>query len=375
MSASFKRFIHCADLHLESRMESHLTRFQAQTRRLELMHAFSLLADYAGRYDAIAVLISGDIFDTPCVSPTAARTFLQIIRDHSNIDFLCLPGNHDKELYTILTATEDLPDNFFLLMSNPEKSHDNHILSHVTYDDITIAGLTDSPDTLPVLPYDGINLVMLHGQLSDQISFGNDGSILTYPRRSLIERNIDYIAAGHIHSHYKEKLDDRTEFCHSGCLEGRGFDECGPKGFINLTITDHVEAVFQPFSSRTFEPPRLSLTDIKNDMELSETARELLANYESSSLIRLTLTGSCDPAFPLHPDWLTDRYSSVFYHFQLDKSQLKTEVSSPLKGDLSLRGEFIKQVMQDDKLSEEMKAHIIETGLLALSGEEVRFKL
>ena len=33
-----------------------------------------------------------------------------------------------------------------------------------------------------------------------------------------------------IHKYKKEKLDNRGVYCYSGCLEGRGFDECGEKG-------------------------------------------------------------------------------------------------------------------------------------------------
>lgn len=45
-------------------------------------------------------------------------------------------------------------------------------------------------------------------------------------------KGIDYLALGHIHQHREEKLDDRGIYVYSGCLDGRGFDECGEKGFV-----------------------------------------------------------------------------------------------------------------------------------------------
>ena len=48
----------------------------------------------------------------------------------------------------------------------------------------------------------------------------------------LKNKNIDYLALGHVHKYKMEKLDNRGIYCYSGCLEGRGFDECGDKGCV-----------------------------------------------------------------------------------------------------------------------------------------------
>ncbi len=62
---------------------------------------------------------------------------------------------------------------------------------------------------------------------------------------------IDYLALGHIHSYKKERLDDRGVYCYSGCLEGRGFDECGEKGFVLLDITEgKIHTEFVPIAKR-----------------------------------------------------------------------------------------------------------------------------
>ncbi|MGX8704776.1 MAG: metallophosphoesterase family protein, partial [bacterium] len=65
------------------------------------------------------------------------------------------------------------------------------------------------------------NIVMLHGDITNLNSI---------PLSMLKERNIDYLALGHIHKFQKGKLDDRGIWVYPGCLEGRGFDEEGPKG-------------------------------------------------------------------------------------------------------------------------------------------------
>ena len=84
------------------------------------------------------------------------------------------------------------------------------------------------------IPYTAgsFNIVVLHGQIAsvsgvDQVNL-----------KRLQGENIDYLALGHIHSHSAEKLDSAGYYCYPGCLEGRGFDECGEKGFILLDITN-----------------------------------------------------------------------------------------------------------------------------------------
>ena len=56
---------------------------------------------------------------------------------------------------------------------------------------------------------------------------------------ALKNKNIDYLALGHIHGYKEAPLDGRGKYCYPGCLEGRGFDECGKKGFVLLNIENY----------------------------------------------------------------------------------------------------------------------------------------
>lgn len=56
--------IHCADLHLDSRMETLLAPGQAAERRQELLDNFIRMTDYARQNDVSLILIAGDLFDT-----------------------------------------------------------------------------------------------------------------------------------------------------------------------------------------------------------------------------------------------------------------------------------------------------------------------
>ena len=56
------KLIHCADLHLDSSMTTHLTKEKAKERKAELLASFNRMMEYADRENVSAVLIAGKIF-------------------------------------------------------------------------------------------------------------------------------------------------------------------------------------------------------------------------------------------------------------------------------------------------------------------------
>ena len=58
------RFIHCADLHLDSKMTSNLSREQAKERKMEILRTYSRMIDYAKENKIDGIIIAGDLFDT-----------------------------------------------------------------------------------------------------------------------------------------------------------------------------------------------------------------------------------------------------------------------------------------------------------------------
>ena len=87
------KIIHCADLHLDSKMETNLTKEQAKERKAELLNTFQRMVEYAAEEQVAAILIAGDLFDKKTVSATARNIVCQMIQFHPEIDFYYLKGN------------------------------------------------------------------------------------------------------------------------------------------------------------------------------------------------------------------------------------------------------------------------------------------
>lgn len=361
------KIIHCADLHLDSKMTANLSKEQAKQRRNEILNTFTRMIDYASAHEVEAVLIAGDLFDTRKVSAAAAGVVMDAVALHPDITFFYLKGNHDSESF--LLRYEEIPDNL-KLFSDTWKTY--------RLGGIVIAGLElcaanhrTAYHSL-VLDHDDYNIVMLHGQESAYAA-KDQAEVIAFSE--LKNKNIDYLALGHIHSFKHAPLDARGEYCYSGCLEGRGFDECGPKGFVLLDIDEashQAKKQFVPFAARTLETVEVDVSGCMTTQDAAEQVKKTLASggYLGRSLLKLVLTGACEVESEFQTDYLTERFSDDFYYVKTeDATTVRIDYRDYAK-DESLKGEFIRMVMASS-LSEQEKSDVIRTGIAALSGEEL----
>ena len=207
----------------------------------------------------------------------------------------------------------------------------------------------------------------MHGQVAEYKS--KDGApVISLPH--LTNKNIDYVALGHIHDYKMAKLDSRGIWCYSGCLEGRGFDECGEKGFVLLDIGEKIEAKFIPLAQRVIHEVEVPLAGSLTYNEIMKSISSAVANLPSKDIIQIDLTGEISEETEIE----TDSYESVvksdydFYYIRVkDKTETKIDFEK-YENDVSLKGEFIRLVKENDDLSDEEKSKIIMTGIKALAG-------
>ena len=126
------KIIHCADLHLDSKLEANLSKEKAKQRKGEILNTFVRMIDYAEKENAEIILIAGDLFDRNNISATASNTVKNAIYSHPGIRFYYLKGNHDSA--GIFNNPEDIPENLRLF--------DDHWTSYHEADGrITISGV------------------------------------------------------------------------------------------------------------------------------------------------------------------------------------------------------------------------------------------
>ncbi|MCR4782514.1 MAG: metallophosphoesterase [Lachnospiraceae bacterium] len=361
------KIIHCADLHLDSRMESNLTREQARERREELLDTFSRMVEYAMQNRVKVIMIAGDLFDRAQTRKSARNRILEEIRNHDDIDFLYLKGNHDNADFLSNMKEEDIPSNL--------KHFNEDSWTMYNYDsedgEVTICGreLNDKNASIMssnlVLDPARINIVMLHGQVvTGDVS--QDEIIRIDDFRG---KNIDYLALGHIHKFTEEKLDDRGVYCYCGCLEGRGFDECGRKGFVLIDISEgEISHNFIPFARRTMHEIEVSITPEMSMANVISAMEEGVSDVPADDLVKFVMRGKTGMDLDIRR--AKRNFNGRFYFSKVsDQTSVFIDYDS-FKNDRSLKGEFVR-LLQNQELDEEEKSEIVETGIKAILGEDI----
>lgn len=350
------QIIHTADLHLDSRLETNLDPVKAKERKRELLLSFDNLINYAKNNNVEAILISGDLFDRPKISAKTREYILGIIEEAPMIQFLLIYGNHDFNMFQ--EHPMGLPSNLHIFKDKWET---------ISFKNVDITGI--SGENISPALYDNLclnrskkNIVMLHGDITNLNSI---------PLSMLKERNIDYLALGHLHKYQKGKLDDRGIWVYPGCLEGRGFDEEGPKGFVLLDVTDSaIESKFIPFSKRILHDIKVDITNCDSWVEIRRNVTLKLTDIPQSDMVRVRLVGEYDLSLIKQNELLEQSLNQQYYFARVsDESRLRINAKE-YENDISLKGEFIRNVLAS-KLSEDDKNRIIEYGIKALMKEEI----
>ncbi|MBO6129911.1 MAG: DNA repair exonuclease [Pseudobutyrivibrio sp.] len=359
------KIIHCADLHLDSKMESNLDKEQASLRRIELVETYERMVEYAKDNDVRAILIAGDLFDKTHIRKDVKKRVVEQIVNAPEIDFYYLKGNHDRCDF-MEEGIDDIPSNFHMFNSDGWTSYQ--------CDAVTITGMelnSSNASTMAqrlVLDSAATNIVMLHGQQSDYE--GRDGAEIINIT-SLKGKFIDYLALGHIHKYIYEQLDDRGVYCYPGCLEGRGFDETGDKGFVLMEIENgEITSEFIPFALRRLHEINVEVTADMNLQAVATKARELLLDVDEQDLVKFVITGEREMDDELDIIRFVRLFENKYYFVKCyDRTKTLIDYDS-FKYDKSLKGEFVRIVQAQD-MDEDEKAKIIEIGIRAIMGEDL----
>ena len=393
------KIIHCSDLHLDADLRSRFDAGSAADRRAELMNTFRRLCRQAREIHARAVLICGDLFDTDTPSPSAVRAVEDLVLTYSEILFFCLRGNHDSR--SALFRTREMPSNLRLfdnswtvweLESRPEEQRfaeqrsagqrfaEQHSAGQRFAEQrfaeqrkICIIGkeADDGLITPPPLDPSNLNIVMLHGQIREGMSASDSETV---PLGALRGIGIDYLALGHLHSYRSFPLDQRGTAAYSGCLEGRGFDECGECGFVLLdtdTPSGRIRSRFIPFASRSLYRVPCDVSGCVSDAEVYERISSALSSSpaQARDLVRLELTGGLKYGCSPDPALIRAEWDDGYHYFDCVDNTVPVVHSEDFLCDATLKGEFVRIVSAAGGLEENERAAVLRCGLRALSGE------
>ncbi|MCR5520905.1 MAG: metallophosphoesterase [Lachnospiraceae bacterium] len=362
------KLIHCADVHLDSGFTANFDKGKARERKAELLRTFVRMTEYATENGIDAVLIAGDLFDRDAVSATTRNTVTGAIESNPDITYYYLKGNHDRK--DIFGSLSDIPEN---LKTFKDTWTCYELSSKIKLYGLEFNGQNSSTaaDALITDPSD-INIIMLHGQESPSAS--DKTEVINI--KSFRNRNIDYMALGHIHFYKNAELDGRGRYCYPGCLEGRGFDESGEHGFVVLDIDEdngRIDTELINIASRKFVNVNVDISGISETTGIIKAVSEKLAlsDVNDDDCVRVVLCGTTDVEAEKELAIISKTFEDKYCLFRLyDESSFSIDYES-YAADRSLKGEFIREVRNDPTVPDELKATAIRYGIRALLGEEL----
>ncbi len=300
------RFLHAADLHLDSPFAA-LSPRQAFAQRQEQRQLLELLTEECRQNECQLLFLAGDLFD----GKTVYRDTLDALRDalsECGAQVFISPGNHDPISPISPYLTQAWPENVHIFTSEKIEAIRLEALGCVVY---------GAAFTMPTMPpmltdfrvpsenKDYVNFMVLHGDTQLPSSPYNP-----ITKAQIAESGLDYLALGHVHQRSSLFHTGRTFYGWPGCPMGRGFDETGPRGiFLGEAEKGSIFCQFLPLRLRRYE----QLTVVAGDDPLANILTALPAHTQNH-IYRIVLTGESES---VDRDALRAALEDRFYALQI----------------------------------------------------------
>lgn len=362
------QFIHGADFHLDSAFGA-LSARQAAARRRESRENVFRLAEYVNRNGIGLVLLGGDLFDSASAFRETGEQLAAAL-GQMEARVLIAPGNHDWYGPGSPWLTVRWPENVHIFHENRMSAVELPEWNAVVHG----AAFTAPEQAAGLLtgfaaPADGrVHLGLLHGELDPAEARYNP-----IRRQEVEQSGLSYLALGHIHKRTEPLRLGKTLCAYPGCIEGRGFDELGEKGFYQGSVADDgtVSLTFVPFAWRRYESIEVDVTG-KDPRAALEAA---LPQDTARHLYRIRLTGETEEG-GVDAGALQEALAERFYALEVrDGTRMAEDIWKRAEED-SLRGLFLRELRgrwEQAKTQEEREqvTQAVRFGLAALEHRDL----
>lgn len=244
------RFIHAADLHLDSPLVN-LDQYDGapvELLRGATRRALENMVELAIGSEVRFVLIAGDLFDGDCKDFNTPRFLRQQmgLLGKAGIEVVIVQGNHDAQNRMKKAFRLQLPPNVRVLSTSRPDTHEIEDLQVVIHGQgFAKEAVTDDLSVeLPVARIGWFNVGLLHTTVNGYQARDNYApSTLD----GLVAKGYDYWALGHVHGRTIVRAGSPW-IVYPGCIQARHVNETGAKGCTLVTVDGGqvVDASFHP---------------------------------------------------------------------------------------------------------------------------------
>jgi len=375
------RFIHAADLHIDSPLRG-LDVYEDAPKeiiRSASRRALENLVELAIQEEVAFVLISGDLYDGAWKD---FQTGIFVIRQLSllgqaGIQTFIVSGNHDAE--SVITKALRHPQGVYVF---PTRSPESVSLDGLL---VTIHGqgygkkavTTDLSQNYPAPVAGHFNIGMLHTSLTGR---PHHAPYAPCTVEGLQNRGYDYWALGHVHKH--EIVHKDPYIVYPGNIQGRHVRETGPKGCTLVTVEEGqiCDIQFQVLDVLRWFHLLVDLTDMLTGTAslnlVDQALRDALEEADGRPIaVRVELTGACGAHWEFFKDshrW-TNEIRAAGYNIDAEmvwvekvkfntlppRSESLTSETLDSEGPLAEMIQSIDKNIQDDSVIQHF-AHVLE---------------
>ena len=234
------RFIHAADIHLDSPLRGLEAYPGAPAERLRLAtrQAFDRVVDLCLEERVDFLIVAGDLFDTEVKDFHAALAAAAQLRrlDQANIPVYLILGNHDSR--EEMTRHVPWPANV-TLFDHKRPQTVRHPIRHggpVALHGMSYPKREVTENLVPGYPAPVagcFNIGLLH---TNAVGNSQHAAYAPCSVEELVAKGYDYWALGHVHDF--AILHERPHVVYSGNTQGRHAREAGPKGCLLVTVDE-----------------------------------------------------------------------------------------------------------------------------------------
>lgn len=369
------KIIHTGDIHLDTPF-SGLDERRAEVRKTELRGTFSSLMTYVRLNSVDVLLIAGDFFNSGFVT---RETVAIVLREFSRVPdcrIIISPGNHDPYTDDSVYAKVKWPDNVYIFKSEtmtrfefPEINCDVYGYAF-TGESMTEAPIEKTEDN------GRIKLLCAHAHLGVPTSVYAPVSAAM-----LADCGFNYAALGHVHNAAPIAELGGCVYGYCGCLEGRGFDECGAKGAVSVELdvgggNCKMSVRTLNFSKKRYESVPVSVSGAVSVSEIADKIRSVIKErrFGADTVLRVTLEGEMPPTLLPSPSVIEDGITEVF------SLEVRDETTVPLDDeylmrDPTVKGEYYRllrpKLLDPDPEVRKTARLALRYGFAVMSGESI----
>lgn len=362
------KFVLFSDLHLDCQFGWLASKPEAARRRRQALRDVLLtITRLVHEHKADALLCGGDLYEHERVSPDTAQFLRSAFAELHPTPVYLAPGNHDWHGAESIYRQVDWTPNVHIFMTN--RLEPVGLTEGLTLWGAAHCAPANTAGFLDDFKVDreGVNVALFHGSEWGWLAAQGEGKAPHAPfSAEQIERaGLQHVFLGHYHCPR-----NAPRYTYPGNPDPLTFGEDGERAAVIATVSDGGTVTVERcrVAVSAVHDIKLEVGGCASQQDIRERLVERLAGL--GGVARVTLQGELASEIDLHPadlanaaphmDGLTVRVGTMHVSYDLDA----------ISNEMTVRGQFVRDVLADPSLSEVERRRVVITGLRALEGRE-----